>query len=71
MSTRQRFEEWFGAPQTLVRQTDGSYKYHAAETAWETWKASAEDEREECAKVAECGVFLHDDAPDAGLAQQA
>lgn len=52
MSTRQDFEEWFGAPQTLERQSDGNYKYHAADTAWQVWQASAEVEREACIKLA-------------------
>lgn len=28
-------------------------------------RAAREDEREQCAKIAEGGSFLHDDAPDA------
>ena len=69
MDTRQLFERWFSdegnSRKAIERGTHGEYKYANAAQAWIAWEAAANAEREACARVAEGGSFLHENAPDA------
>ncbi len=62
MTDREAFEAW------ALNNIEGAYSSSSRvikSVMYDIWIAATKAERERCAKVAEGGSFLHDDAPDA------
>jgi hypothetical protein len=68
MTDCKAFEDWHKVNYrgyVYEKSTNGSYLHVRLDLDYDIWQAATLAERERCAKIAEGGCFLHDDAPDA------